>query len=599
MSKESDEEDGDIPDGDEDDSASARTKRLQEKLREAERRAAEADSLRERAVADYSVQLRQMKEEISELRQRNVAPVAAPVSVTDAFAPAPTSIGFTVPPEARPAGSRPPYKVRWYEQARTASGATMKVPKTTDEVWESVPGKDDDRLVAFALQHGPGSYDIVDSDRRFVATVTYEGQPNPSLAPAAPVPDAQRPGIGSLLKTPEERAFALYEYAEKKGDAKLMQAAASQLERLVYGGAGAGDVGSKVNEMVGLFTAFASAMGSVRSIVAPQGTAAPGTSSPELEMMKFEHQMARERLTDLRGLLPEVGKTAEKVIDKLGDRFKGPQVSQDSIKAAAEKAAAAKGTSGPALAGVRPPSHPAASQAPPAAPATASIQDGIGMTASNMDKSTVQCGGCGTAFPLPQWLEHAKAGCPKPAPAQSPPAQAKEVSQAMTDDDVRAFKDYVANMKTVTGYIVAWNDAKGDSGASPANVAGTVWVAAGLKPGARDALLKAVDVGYDKLIMRTAPFIERLILAYPAGLNQQEIQALYEALIVGGFYSGIPPNIESVAGAVKELQDHVAIQTGPQGRRWLCAFLNELAMKASKPLPHPELVKSPQGRKTL
>lgn len=160
---------------------------------------------------------------------------------------------------------------------------------------------------------------------------------------------------------------------------------------------------------------------------------------------------------------------------------------------------------------------------------------------------------------------------------------------------------YLGIMSIVTGYIAKWLEH--DPAAEPEPVADFIWTGANMPFKGQDKkrLLDMVEIGYDSVIARAG--LKDIIDAFNQFPNYSEEQKqvfMEVAQLTGIMRQEDLPMIQTVddlAPYVDEFRKHMNVQLSPEGREWICRFLNKVALRAGKPAPHPEFMKGATPQK--
>jgi hypothetical protein len=158
------------------------------------------------------------------------------------------------------------------------------------------------------------------------------------------------------------------------------------------------------------------------------------------------------------------------------------------------------------------------------------------------------------------------------------------------------------NLVAISGYIVGFNDKdKPNVDCSPASIASATWTMTVSNEPARTTLKGLVKEGFDAQIKKVQDSgILEFINTFPNSLStdgekrKEQVALLLEVLqitkICPSEVQATFKSLNDLNGPMKVLKDHMTIQMSPTGAKWFKQYLNEIALKANLPQPHPDVI---------
>ena len=512
------------------------------------------------------------------------------------------------PSHIDPARGVPPYQLVKYVETKDALLRPITVAKVINGFVSDRYPQMEDVPEPLLIRWGAGDYKIRDSTGKIVGGFSVGGG---YTDPSGSSPPAQSPlSLGQFIVDPVDRALKLFDEAQKRNDPKLAQMAADALQHALQSGPANQQQGDQLSNALGVVTALIGAMNQVKTTFATNGLGA--AEPPEIAMKRMEMEMAAKRMEGIQGVIGTAVKEVKGVLPEIIAAMKKPDLDPVKAAEAAQRMSTAPQPSyqpatytpaAPSPGTYSPPSPPTRAQGGTIPPGT-----------------MIRCGGCGKEFTPEVFVrDHAPTciGGPKTPPPTGVPAPTPVPSQTLASSQPSGgtptpialpndLKAYLGYLKSLSTYIFAWE--KGEKDASPESVAGVVWMGTTGRPDDRNKLLELADKGVDKIMQD--PELVKMIKGLDSFPNFTPEQ-ISTFIMVATAADIMTPNdvtsltdVTDLAPALDELRNHIRIQTSPKGREWFAKFLNGLAMRGGRAVPHPEFlpggsVRAGDGRDNL
>jgi len=543
----------------------------------------DAERSRSEIASEYRTRINQLQEELRESKKAALADGEESLDLDGRPAPEKVIVDTH---------EKPPYKLVKWVQERTVGGQVIMVPREIPGLSFEENPRPEEVPVQILVNWGPGEYKVRDGRGKIVGGFNITGagaEGAPGLAPPAFNP--ANANIGQYMRDPMDRALTLFDEAKKRGDAKLMERAGQLMDKAIEGGGG---VGGDFDKTLAMLKALNDYSAQARQLMMPPGgmPGMGGVEDKEVALKRLEMEANDKKWAGAERMISAVAEKIEKGIGTIVEKLKAPEADPNKVKDAAQRlgggAQFVPSQQAPAYRPASPPPPPQPPKPKTAAP----------------DGTVVRCGGCQQDFPIQPFLDHVRDGCPgggAPAAQQGTPQMAaapRPIGGAPMPEMNADLKTYLGYMKSLSNYIIAYND--GDNDAAPESVGKTVWLGVAM-PGKEDdraKLLSIVDMGYDQIVNRKD--LNDLIAGLDTFPNftPEQTEAFLEATILSGIMKPEEVNqledVGDLGPAMDEFKNHIAIQRSPKGREWICRLLNAIALKAGRPAPHAEFLPGSQ-----